>query len=90
MADREAESSGRRDAVSLAVSVPLAQPPAGFDEDVTAARVDGTGWGGAPATIVSPAIATDQPSRSDRAPSEAVSLAVCVPLAHPPAGLTNT
>ena len=45
---------------------------------------------GAPATIVSPDTATDQPRSSPAAPSPAVSL-VCVAVAQvPPGGRTNT
>ena len=43
-----------------------------------------------PATMVSLESATETPRRSPAAPSEAVSLSVSVPLAQPPAGLTNT
>src|SRR5205807_44496 len=46
---------------------------------------------GAPATIVPPDTATADPSKSDAAPSEAVSLVCCGGLApHPAAGSLNT
>ena len=45
---------------------------------------------GAPATTVLPEIATEKPSWSKAAPSEAVSLAASVSLAQPPEGFTNT
>jgi hypothetical protein len=45
---------------------------------------------GSPATIVEPDTATEVPRLSYMPPSEAVSFAVCVALAQPPAGSTNT
>src|SRR6266545_3854247 len=80
------------EAVSFAVSVPLAQPSAGLTNTYTDPwlSLSPTSSSYALATSVSPDSATAQPSRSPAAPSEAVSLAVSVPLAHPSAGLTNT
>jgi hypothetical protein len=45
---------------------------------------------GAPATIESPAIATDEPRKSPPTPSEAVSFAVSVMSVQPLTGLTKT
>ena len=70
--------------VSLAVCVELTQPPAGLTYTYAALLP------GAPATIVSPSIATDVPNACPAAPSEAVSLAVCVAFAQPDAGFVNT
>src|ERR1700722_15626352 len=76
------------EAVSSAVWVAFAHPDAGFTNTYTApcCVLAPTLCEGAPATIVFPDTATDRPSSSSVAPSEAVSSAVWVAFAHPDAG----
>ena len=87
----------RAGAVSLAVCVALTQPVSGLVNTYAAPEASTVlaFWSGlscsyAPATTVSPSTATDRANQSSAAPSEAVSLAVCVALTQPPTGLTNT
>ena len=76
----------------MAVWVSFDQPPAGCVKTYAAP------WRsfapilapGAPAIAVVPETATELPSRSDLAPSEAVSLAAWVSLDQPPAGCVKT
>ena len=80
------------EAVSLAVSVMVAQPAIGFTNTYAEpwllfAPMSSTT---APTTTVSPLIATAKPKRSLAAPSEAVSLAVSDIVAQPATGFTNT
>ena len=79
------------DAVSSAVWVPLAHPDAGFENTYTAAAGVPVGPStGAPATIVWPVSATDDPSPSGKLASDAVSTAAGAAFAHPEAGSVNT
>ena len=80
------------EAVSSAVWVASRQAPAGLTNTYAApwnACVP-TLWEDAPATIVSPEIATVLPSPSEATPSEAVSRAIGVAWAQPAAGRWNT
>src|SRR5215831_4606502 len=80
------------EAVSFAVWVPSVHLEPGFTNRYAAPceALAATVARSAPATTVSPEIATDNPSRLTEAPSEAVSFAVWVRSVHPEPGLTNT
>ena len=80
------------EAVSFAVCVPFAQPPPGSTNTYAAPcpPFPPIAASGAPATAVPPDTATEAPSSSPAAPSEAVSFAVCVPVDQPPPGSANT
>ena len=78
----------RSEAVSSAVSLPLAQTVSGLTN--TNAAPASLSAPLAPTTMMSPSIATERPKYSRSARVEAVSSAVSLPLAQTVSGLTNT